>query len=248
VIPYATYVLPAVIALAVLFLFPLTRHIADARDRHAYYVVQAFTFAGALLGAKLIVLVGDHGWPFRPLPGGFRQAMSSGRSIIGGLLGGLAFGEASKPLIGYRLPPNDRFAAVLPFSIAIGRVGCHLTGCCLGLPHHGVLSVTYADGVPRYPSQLFEVAFQLAIGIVFIALVRRRLLFGRLFSVYLVAYGTFRFGTEFLRDTPKWLGGISAYQAFCVPMVLIGAAMATWRTIHPPAMPPPRVAPLATAR
>jgi prolipoprotein diacylglyceryltransferase len=33
-----------------------------------------------------------------------------------------------------------------------------------------------------------------------------------LFAFYLVSYGVFRFFTEYLRETPKAYGGLSAYQ------------------------------------
>ena len=70
----------------------------------------------------------------------------AGRSIAGALLFGFIGAELAKPLMRYRLPPNDRFATVLPFSIAIGRIGCLLAGCCLGEPWNGPWAVRAADG------------------------------------------------------------------------------------------------------
>src|SRR5690349_11440629 len=137
----ATYAVPVLLGLVLLVAFPLTRHVASARDRRLYWILQGFTVVGAVVGAKLSVAFGDHLWPLRPIPGGWQAALTSGRSITGGLLGGLAFAEMAKPVLGYALPPNDRFAVVLPFSIAMGRVGCLLTGCCRGLPHEGAISV-----------------------------------------------------------------------------------------------------------
>ncbi len=234
---YATYALPVLLGLFVLFAFPLTRHMREASDRRRYWIVQACVLFGALAGAKVVALMGDYRWPWVPLAGGLQGFLNSGRSIVGGLLGGWAAGEIARPLAGYRLPPNDRFAAVLPFSIAIGRVGCHLTGCCAGLPHRGALSVIDHEGVSRYPTQLMEVAFQLTTGVVFMALVRRRVLHARLFSVYLALYGTYRFATEFIRDTPRAVAGLSVYQVLCVPMIALGIGLTVWRTLRPPPMP-----------
>lgn len=234
---YATYALPVLLGLAVIFLFPLTRHMKAREDRLRYWGVQACVMLGALVGAKLAALTGDYGWPLRPVPGGLMGALNGGRSIVGGLLGGWAAGELAKPLFGYRLPPNDRFAAVLPFSIAIGRVGCFLTGCCAGTPHDGWFSTRDADGVHRWPTQLMEVGFQLTVGVAFMAMVRRRILHARLFSTYLVVYGLYRFVTEFVRDTPHGVEGLSVYQVLCVPMVLLGAALTVWRTVRPVAEP-----------
>jgi len=167
------------------------------------------------------VLMGDRFWPAVPMS--FMQALGAGRSIVGGLLFGFLTAEILKPLMGYTLPPNDRFAALLPFSLAIGRFGCFFQGCCLGIPHKGLLSVTYADGIPRYPTQLFEAAFDIVAGIVFVQLVRRRLLRGHVFAIFLVAYGVYRFFSEFIRVTPRVFGPYSVYQGFCVVMIATGA-------------------------
>jgi prolipoprotein diacylglyceryltransferase len=164
----------------------------------------------------------------------WRIILVSGRSITGALIGGFAAAELAKPFLEYKLPPNDRFAAVLPFSLGIGRIGCALSGCCLGSPYSGFCSVTYSDGIARYPTQLLEAVFQFAIGVFFFWAVKRRILFGRLFSMYLVAYGCFRFLTEFIRATPKDFGGYSAYQWFALAMVLLGASFLVKRTLRRP--------------
>ena len=65
---------------------------------------------------------------------------------------------------------------------------------------------------------------------IFLALLRRGVLFGRLFSVYLIAYGAFRFGIEFLRETPKTWGPFSAYQGLCLVMIALGATFLVKRT------------------
>ena len=132
------------------------------------------------------------------------------------------------------MPPNDRFATLLPFSFAIGRVGCLATGCCRGIPWRGPWAITYSDGIPRHPTQAYELLFQVAVGLIFLALLRRGLLFGRLFSVYLIAYGAFRFAIEFLRETPKTWGPLSAYQGLCLVMIALGTAFLVKRTFWPP--------------
>lgn len=233
-----TYALPVVLGLTVLFVFPLTRHMARQQDRQRYWVLQGLTCLGAIVGAKLAVLYGDFGWPWADIPGGWRTAMESGRSIVGGLLGGLAFAEAGKPLLDYQLPPNDRFAAVLPFSIAIGRVGCTLSGCCYGLPHQGWFAMVDAAGVARWPTQLMDLVFQLVTGTVFIFIIRVRVaaLAGRLFALYLVLYGLFRFASEFIRDTPRLYGSWSGYQVLSVLLVLVGCAMLAFRRVPKPVL------------
>jgi phosphatidylglycerol:prolipoprotein diacylglycerol transferase len=232
-----SYAVPVALGILLLVLYPVTRHLPQGEKRR-YYVLQAITLIGAIVGAKVVALMGDHQWPVVPLSG-FDVVLRSGRSIVGGLLGGFFTAEIAKPLMGYALPPNDRFAAVLPFSLAIGRVGCLVTGCCRGLPFDGWPSVTYSDGIARHPAALYEAAFQLAMGVLLLALVRRGVLTGRLFALYLVAYGAFRFLSEFIRETPRVLDGYSVYQAFCILMIVAGTGALVLRRrgfdVHAPA-------------
>jgi phosphatidylglycerol:prolipoprotein diacylglycerol transferase len=217
---------------ALLFLWPSSKRIADRRDRLVYWGLQLVTLLGAVAGAKMAMLAGDLGWPVVPLAS-WRTLVWSGRSITGGLIGGFLAAEAVKPLVGWTLPPNDHFAAKLPFSIALGRVGCLLGGCCRGLPHDGLLTVVYDDGVPRWPAPVFEMVFQIAVGLFFVRLVRRKMLVGRVFAIYMMLYGAFRFATEPLRETPKSLGVLSVYQVLAVVMILLGAASFAARSRSP---------------
>jgi prolipoprotein diacylglyceryltransferase len=213
--------------------FPVARHIREQRLRRQYYLLQGITLLGAVIGAKVSVLIGDYRWPWMAVDN-WPAVLWSGRSITGALIFGFLFAEIAKPLVGYSMPPNDRFATLLPFTIALGRVGCLTAGCCLGLAFDGWCAVRAADGVARYPATLFEIIFQLAVGALFLVLVKRGLLYGRLFSLYLVLYGAFRFLTEFIRDTPKFLGGFSGYQFLSLIMMALGAAFFLKRTWSPP--------------
>ncbi len=211
-----------VLAFASLFVFPASRAIEDPEARKKYKILQLVSLVFGILGAKLALLSGDLGWPLVPLSSPWVW-LESGRSITGALILGHVAAEIAKPIIGFHLPPNDHFAAKLPFSIAIGRLGCFLAGCCRGIPHEGLLSVRYDDAIARYPAQLFELVFQVIIGLFFVWLVRRRAFVGKVFALYLVLYGVFRFATEYLRETPKHALGISVYQYLSLLMIAIGA-------------------------
>jgi len=228
-----SYVLFVGVGVIIALAFPVARHIRDPRLRRQYYLLQGITLLGALVGAKLSVLFGDYHWPWVPVSD-WRAVLWSGRSITGALIFGFLFAEIAKPMLGYTMPPNDRFAAVLPFTIAIGRVGCLTAGCCGGLPCDGWYGLAGADGITRYPTQAFEIIFQVGMGLLFVLLIRRRLLFGRLFSLYLIAYGLFRFLTEFVRDTPKSFGVLSGYQLLSLLMITLKAAFFLKRTLAPP--------------
>ena len=230
---HASYGVLMVASVALLLCVPTTADFRDGRDRGRYYTMQAITALGAVAGAKLGVLFGDALWPLRPFDD-WSALLASGRSIAGALLFGFLAVEAAKPLLRYDIPPNDRFAVALPFSIAIGRVGCLVAGCCRGAPYDGALAIAYDDGILRHPAQLYESLFQLLAGWALLRLWRRKILFGRLFALYLATYGVFRFATEFIRDTEKPFAGLSAYQWMALGMIVAGAAALIARSIRQP--------------
>jgi len=82
---------------------------------------------------------------------------------------------------------------------------------------------------------VYEMLFHWTLGFVLIALWRRQVLFGRLFAFYLVSYGVFRFLTEFIRETPKDFGDLSAYQLMSLMMIAAGGVALVARTLHQPA-------------
>jgi phosphatidylglycerol:prolipoprotein diacylglycerol transferase len=219
------YAFMVLLGIALVLLLRPAGHYSSA-ERRQYWRLQAITLLGALLGAKFAVLLGDVLWPMQPFPG-WDALLGSGRSIVGALLFGFLAAETAKPLLGYRLPPNDRFAVILPFSIATGRLGCWITGCCLGIEMDHAPAIPAADGVLRFPAPAAEMLFHLLAGLALLQLWRRRLLAGRLFALYLVAYGAYRFGSEFLRVTPKAWAGLSAYQWLALAMIVAGGA-ASW--------------------
>ena len=142
----------------------------------------------------------------------------------------------------YDIPPNDRFAIILPFSIGIGRIGCLIVGCCRGVPFDGPWAITYGDNISRHPVPVYEMLFHWTMGFVLIALWRRQILFGRLFAVYLLSYGVFRFLTEFVRETPKVFGDLSAYQIMSLLMIVEEETitMAARKSVCVPPSPPNR--------
>jgi phosphatidylglycerol---prolipoprotein diacylglyceryl transferase len=208
------------LGIALSLAFPVTRDF-DSVQRRAYIRIQTITLIAALLGAKIAVIFGDALWPLRPMPD-WRSVLFSGRSIIGALLFGFIAAEIAKPLLRYRLAPNDRFAMILPFSIGTGRIGCYLTGCCAGVPWNSAFATVDAAGVARVPAQLIEVIVQWLIGATLVWLWRKQRMQGRLFSLYLITYGSFRLVSEFWRETAKVFLGFSAYQWMAIMLVICG--------------------------
>jgi phosphatidylglycerol---prolipoprotein diacylglyceryl transferase len=179
---------------------------------------------GAFLGAKLVYLFAE-GWRDWPLEDRWLR-LATGKSVLGGLLGGYLGVEGMKSLIGYRKSTGDAFALVVPLGIALGRVGCWLQGCCLGRPTTlKLLAARDALGVTRWPSAQIELVFQL-LAFAFMMILRKNPAFtNRLIFLYFMLYGTFRFAHEWLRDTPHLALGLSGYQWISLLLIALGAMM-----------------------
>lgn len=220
------YTACALLGLALALVLPSAKRYVAPENRLKYAILQVLTLVGAVVGAKVAFLVGDFGWPRVHVS--MDEVIFSGKSITGGLLGGFLFAEVGKVVLAYGELPNDGFAAKLPLSIAVGRVGCVFSGCCRGVPRDSGLTLTYSDGVARFPAQLWELGFQLVALAVLVALFRKRLATGRLFALYMVGYGAFRVVLETLRDTRKLDDGSSAYQGFSIALIVCGIASFAW--------------------
>lgn len=183
---------------------------------------------GGFAGAKVAYLIAE-GWLEWERPDRWLR-WATGKSVLGGLLGAYAGVELTKHLTGHKKSTGDAFAVIVPVGILLGRVGCYLNGCCLGKPGTGVFAARDMHGVARWPAPFVEGAFQIVILITILLLRRRGLLRDRLFFLYLIAYGLFRFAHEFMRDTPRIVMGISGYQIIALGMAALGFAMLRRRT------------------
>lgn len=215
------YAFSITVGFILIFLFPLTKDFTSAHEKSQYYYLQIITLLGAIVGAKFAVVMGDALWPIRSFSD-WPSLLYSGRSIVGALLFGFLAAEAAKPLMGYERLPNDRFAIILPFSIAIGRIGCWFAGCCLGLPIESEHVASLVPSLTLHPIPFYEMAFHLSIGATMVLLYRQRRFSGQLFAIFMVAYGTFRFASEALRATDKAFYGLSAYQWFALALIVAG--------------------------
>src|SRR5262249_24408376 len=101
--------------------------------------------------------------PLRPSLPGREQGgvVVGGKAIVGGLIGGLVGGELEKRWAGLTRRTGDLFAMPLALGIAIGRIGCFLSGLpdrTYGTPSSLPWAVDFGDGIPRHPTQLYESA------------------------------------------------------------------------------------------
>jgi prolipoprotein diacylglyceryltransferase len=155
------------------------------------------------------------------------------RSIIGGLAGAYLAIVLSKRALGYTLSTGDYYAAAIPLALAIGRVGCFLSELPLGTPTSLPWGMTVSPeaaaafprcpgcGGPMHPSMLYEIGFHAG---AFALIVTRGPLLpvrGDTLKAYLLAYGLFRFGVEFVRGNETQLWGLSGPQLVLIPLIAI---------------------------
>lgn len=193
-----------------------------ARRDERLLLIYISALAGAFLGAKLVYL-GAEGWMHWHDPNRW-IILATGKSITGALLGGYAAVEITKRLLPYKGTTGDWFAIIVPVGIMIGRIGCFLNGCCLGrVCEPSWFTLNDANGVARWPAVPVEFLFNALVLAVILLLRWGRIAPGQLFHIYLMAYGTFRFFHEFLRDTPQIVGPLSGYQFASLGLVFLGA-------------------------
>ncbi len=185
--------------------------------------IVAAAIAGAALGSKILYWFEDPVATWQHL--GDPIFLLQGKTIVGALAGGLIAVEATKKALGIREATGDLFAVPLAVGMAIGRVGCFLTG--LSDHTYGVATalpwgVDFGDGVPRHPTQVYEAIFLVCLAVALSRVGRRPHVNGDAFKLFMVGYLAFRFLVDFLKPATS-LGGLSAIQWTAV-IVLIGYA------------------------
>ena len=111
----------------------------------------------------------------------------------------------------------------LATGIAIGRIGCFLTGPSdhtSGTPTALPWGVNFGDGVLRHPTQLYEVLLVILLGAFLWRLVNLPHREGDLFKVFMAGYLGFRLLIDFLKPDVRVGLGLSSIQWACVAMLL----------------------------
>ena len=213
----------AYVVAAVLY-FYLRRHFGDPIVTPIRWAVIAVAIAGATIGSKVLFLFEDPQLTWRNLHD--PAYLLGGKTIVGALVFGLLAVEAMKRFIGLKLSTGDLYAIPLAVGIAIGRIGCFLTG--LSDNTYGTSStlpwaVDFGDGIPRHPTQLYEIIFLVALLPFLYWILRslkngtsRRFHSGDAFKAFMVAYLFFRVLCDFIKPYPRVLLGLGTIQWACL--------------------------------
>jgi phosphatidylglycerol---prolipoprotein diacylglyceryl transferase len=194
----------------------LRRLQGDALNDDARWWVIAAAVAGAAVGSKVLYWFEDSRLTLThwhdPI------FLMGGKTIVGALIGGLLAVEWTKRRLGIMRRTGDLFALPLCVGIAIGRIGCFLTG----LEDHTVGAYTalpwgvdFGDG-PRHPTQLYEILFVIVLGLGILWYSHRPHSEGGLFKCFMVGYFAFRLAVDFLKPDLRVFAGLSSIQWACV--------------------------------
>lgn len=165
-------------------------------------------------------------------------AATTGSTFYGGLIGGtLAF--LAFYLTSGRFVLKDReyltrlhvvydlAPCAITVAHAVGRLGCFFAGCCYGLRTDSVIGVSFpGQQFKVIPTQLFEVFFLL----VLFAFLMIRYFDGKhhTMTIYLIAYGVWRFLLEYLRGDDRGetvVPFLTPSQLTAILMILLGIVL-----------------------
>lgn len=174
---------------------------------------------GGVLGAKLLEWLINFRYVAAHLSDWL--ALLSGRTIVGGLIGGTIGVIVTKRILHIKDKRGNLFAPAVALGVAVGRIGCFLRGCCYGKPTSLPWGVNFGDGVMRHPTELYEAVFML---IMFIWLQRVKdrpdIKPGQLFNRLMVAYFCYRFLVEFIKVEPATYFHFTVFQYISVGVII----------------------------
>lgn len=216
----------------------------EGLDADALSSLGFWAIAGAIIGAKLLMILRDLPDDLARPSGIFSMSvLTSAGDFYGGFIGALV----AAALFFRRHPalPVWRAADVCGPAIAlgqaIGRIGCLMAGDDYGRPTNLPWAVTFTDpaaatlggaplGVPLHPVQLYESVICLMLFAVLVRVARRRRFDGEVILAYTLLYAIARFILEFFRgdlDRGFVFGGLLSTSQFIAAMIA-PAALVLW--------------------
>ncbi|MGA2420906.1 MAG: prolipoprotein diacylglyceryl transferase family protein [Candidatus Acidiferrum sp.] len=199
----------------------LRKHNGDMLDDTNRWWVIAAAALGAVAGSKMLYWFEDPGLTLAHWND--LVYLMGGKTIVGALAAALFSVEAMKLQLGITQRTGDLFAVPLCVGIAIGRVGCFLTGLddhTFGVATRLPWGVNFGDGIARHPTQLYESLFVIALGIFLWRRSGRPHVAGDIFEMFMVAYFAFRLAVDFLKPDVRVFLGFSSIQLVSMGILL----------------------------
>lgn len=109
----------------------------------------------------------------------------------------------------------DVFTIPTIVAMFFGRLNCLFSGCCLGTIIPGTENV-------RWPTRELELVLYVILYMVLRNKVNKTKYRGRIYPIYMITYGIFRFIVEWFRESGIIIGGIHIAHIWALVAVLIG--------------------------
>jgi len=208
---YPVFVLLALLSGIFVYLIELRRDRIESAN--ALYIA-IFAIVGGIIGSKLpIILIYWHELNSSP---NSLDVLVSGRTIVGGLIGGALGTFLAKKLFHIKERLGNQIAIPVAVGMAVGRVGCLLRGCCYGQATSLPWGIDLGDHIARHPTQLYEMLFDILLVFYLAWRKKQGVEAGELFKIFLNGYLSFRFFLEFIRVEKIGFIGLTDFQVLCV--------------------------------
>lgn len=229
--PFTIYWYGLMYVIAFVFIYYMLLFLAKRKkvklaknDIEWFMIIEA---AALIIGARVFeVLVYNPGY-YLAEPLRIFAVWEGGLSFHGGLLGMLIAGYyfCKKKKIKL-LQMADLVVIPVGVALALGRVGNFINGELYGRITNVPWCMKFpeADGC-RHPSQLYEVAKNLAIFGVMWTIKDRKKPDGYFFALFLILYGVLRFSIEFVREPEVMVGFLTMGQILCLIMIIAGGGL-----------------------
>lgn len=208
---YPVFLLIALVTGIAVYIWQLRRD--GIRNSNALYIA-IFAIFGGTIGAKLPLIFIY--WNELNSDPASLNILLSGRTIIGGLIGGAAGALLGKRMFGIKERLGNQIAIPVAIAMAVGRIGCLLRGCCYGKPTALAWGVDFGDHILRHPTQIYEILFDLLLVAFLVWKKKQDIKPGELFRIFMNCYLSFRFVLEFIRVEKVSYIGLTDFQLICV--------------------------------
>lgn len=153
---------------------------------------------GAFLGSKILHVL-EH-LPFLLEHGTNYELWLSGKSVLGGFIGGTLAVEIAKKAIGWKISTGDAWVIPIAVGLMIGRLGCQfsdLNDLTYGTATQLSWGWDYGDGIKRHPTAFYEI---LAVGLLVSLLYCFKIkVLGVRFAYFMAGYCVIRLLIDFLK-------------------------------------------------
>lgn len=144
--------------------------------------------------------------------------LSSGQSLYGGIfLLPLVYFAGAKLFRRHASDIFDIFAMCTVTTLLFARIRCIVAGCCMG-------SSVFGSGI-LWPTREMEILFYIVLLYVLYRLNKSQRHRGEIWPIYMIAYGIFRFITEWMRDEEPFLWFFHHGHVWSVLSIIIGCSV-----------------------